>query len=263
MERSLGIGLSGELLCDKFPRLYSYVLDEDESVAILRNSLDLFSHFALPLSVEAYQELQLVSQLLLDTPANVEANDQRSFIWGSSKYSPSKFYNFLFEQLPTDAAFKALWKSRMLPKLKVFLWLLFHDRLNTRDLMLRKSWHLESGPNCVLCMLQHLETRDHLFLDCQFAKECWEAIGISWDLSLPITRRFLLAKNFSGPCFMEVVSCAAWNIWKVRNDLIFKGQNSSFGRWKVRFQNDLMLHQYKIKAPLVQPLIDWLLSIFI
>jgi hypothetical protein len=42
-----------------------------------------------------------------------------------------------------------------------------------------------------------------------------------WCNSSPIPERILLAKsNFIGPCFFEIFACAAWNIWKVRNDLI-------------------------------------------
>jgi hypothetical protein len=158
----------------------------------------------------------------------------------------------------------SIWKSKMLPKLKVFSWLLYNDRLNTRDLMIRKHWQLNSGSGCVLCATHRLETRDHLFFGCSFAQQCWDAIGIVWNLEMPISNRIILVKrNFDGPCFMEVMACATWNIWKIRNDLIFQNQHPSFGRWKVRFQHDLMLHQYKVKAALIKPLIDWLHEIFV
>jgi hypothetical protein len=49
--------VNDELLCDKFSRLLSFVLDDDASVATLQASNDLFSHFALRLSDEAFQEL--------------------------------------------------------------------------------------------------------------------------------------------------------------------------------------------------------------
>jgi hypothetical protein len=67
--------INGELLSDKFPRLYSFVLDEDVSVAKMHTSEDLFSQFALPLSVEAFQELQMVTQLLIENPTEADARD--------------------------------------------------------------------------------------------------------------------------------------------------------------------------------------------
>jgi hypothetical protein len=100
-------------------------------------------------------------------------------------------------------------------KLRVFAWLLLMDRLNTRDLMLRKQWHIDSGPACSMCVTHDLETRDHLFFTCPFAVECWSAIDVNWNINLPISSRFLDARvSFGGPCFMKIVICAAKNIWK-------------------------------------------------
>jgi hypothetical protein len=87
-------------------------------------------------------------------------------------------------------------------------------------------------------------------------------LGIQWNLTQQITTRILTAKQaFTGPCFMEIIGCAAWNIWKMRNDMIFEGQNASINRWKVRVQGDILLHCFKVKSMLVQPLINWMLEI--
>jgi hypothetical protein len=72
-----------------------------------------------------------------------------------------------------------------------------------------------------------------------------------------------IGHHFTGPCFLEAFVCAAWSIWKERNDHIFRGIVPSFPRWKVRFQTDLKLHRYRVKSQLVQPLIDWLASLFV
>lgn len=56
--------------------------------------------------------------------------DQRALVLGA-KYTLSNYYKFLFGQVPVDEALNAIWSSKALPKLKVFLWLLMHDRLNT------------------------------------------------------------------------------------------------------------------------------------
>jgi hypothetical protein len=46
-----------DLLCTKFPRLLSYTLKDDDSVSTVAASANIFSHFALPLSAEAFAEL--------------------------------------------------------------------------------------------------------------------------------------------------------------------------------------------------------------
>jgi hypothetical protein len=65
---------------------------------------------------------------------------------------------------------------------------------------------------------------------------------------------------FTGPCFFEVFACAAWNIWKIRNELIFNHVPIAVARWKVCFQSDFLLHQYRVKATKVQPLVEWIAS---
>jgi hypothetical protein len=205
-----------------------------------------------------------VNQIIDGLVINVDAHDSRVFIWGTSSYSSAKYYKFIFAQFPQDQALNSIWKSKCLPKLRVFTWLLVHDRLNTKDIMQRKNWHIEDGPACILCANDELETRDHLFFNCTFAHECWTTIGIVWDSNLPISDRIIIARAaFRGPCFMEIFACAAWNIWKERNDFIFNHQPHSLNRWKVRFQSDLLLHQYRVKAAMVQPLLEWILHTFV
>jgi hypothetical protein len=130
--------------------------------------------------------------------------------------------------------------------------------------MQRKHWHIDQGHACVLCASHVLETRDHLFFACTFPKKCWDSIRILWDYSLPVSQRCLVVlSGFSGLCSMEVVVCAAWNIWKGRNNYIFNNQQTSFACWKVRFKSDLLLHQYRVKSAMVQPLLDWAFNIFL
>jgi hypothetical protein len=69
---------------------------------------DLRSCFSLPLLVEAHAEFQEVSQLIVDHPTTMTAPDQRVFVWGTSKYTACKYYNFLFAQLPQDPALASM-----------------------------------------------------------------------------------------------------------------------------------------------------------
>jgi hypothetical protein len=53
---------------------------------------DLLSFcFALPFSIEAYQEFQQINQLLVNTPLARDRVDQRVFVWGE-KYTPASYY---------------------------------------------------------------------------------------------------------------------------------------------------------------------------
>jgi hypothetical protein len=249
----------GNLMCDRFPRLFSFALDEDISVAALLSAEDLTSKFYLPLSVEAFQELQVIQQITNDNPLIPDNHDQRIFVWGE-KYTSARYYRFLFERVPKHDIMTVIWSSKTLPKIKVFLWLLMLDRLNTRDIMSRKNWIIDSGTDCSLCHTANLETRSHLFFECDFARSCWNEINIHWPNNRPMEQGFWEVKNnFLGPCFVEVFACATWNIWKARNDFIFQAIPFSLGRWKVGFQSDMWLHHFRVKHTVVQPLLDCIL----
>jgi hypothetical protein len=64
-----------ELLCDRLPRLFSYTLNEDAIVADIANSLNLTDLFALPLSVQAPEDLnsvQTITQNLISDQADLD-----------------------------------------------------------------------------------------------------------------------------------------------------------------------------------------------
>ena len=163
----------------------------------------------------------------------------------------------MFKGLPAEVVLTKFWKSRCMPKLKVFCWLLVNNRLNTKDLMLRKHWQVEDGPHCVLCNQNILEDVDHLFFSSSFAMECWLKLGFSWALLR--NRRDRIAEvtaSANQPHFEIAFACAAWNIWKSRNDFIFNGVQPSFEGWRRKAKQDFLLHQFKVKSRTVQALLD-------
>ncbi len=108
-------------------------------------------------------------------------------------------------------------------KIEVFAWLLFLDRLNTRDLLERKHSKAPNVPlSCDLCSLGTHKTREHLFFQCPFATACWNSIELFWDTSLEFHQMIHSQRNgFGNACFMEIFLVAAWLLWKQINDFIF------------------------------------------
>jgi hypothetical protein len=68
-----------------------------------------------------------------------------------------------------------LWESSCQAKHKFFLWLLLHDRLNTRNLLRIKKCQLQSYL-CATIQCKDEETLVHLFCSCTFAIKCWDFI---------------------------------------------------------------------------------------
>jgi hypothetical protein len=73
---------NGELLCDKYPGLLSYALNEDILVASFASMQDVGFYFGLPLSMEAYQEFQEMPSLVEAAPLDNGIIDTRRFVWG-------------------------------------------------------------------------------------------------------------------------------------------------------------------------------------
>ena len=98
---------------------------------------------------------------------------------------------------PTIPAIAWLWKTCNQLKHKIFFWLLINNRLNTRELLQRKSFFTEDC-TCVMCDQQVLETRDYLFFHRPLAKPCWQYICPSWS-PLSVCRYSRSAQSDSSP----------------------------------------------------------------
>ena len=91
-----------------------------------------------------------------------------------------------------------------------------------RTCVYRKHMHLPFY-NCVLCSSNSDETVQHLFLECEMAKACWNLVGITINLALDhlqILESFKMQLNVS--FYMEIIIIMSWSIWTIRNDVIFR-----------------------------------------
>ena len=109
-------------------------------------------------------------------------------------------------------------------KIKVFAWLLFRDRLNTRDMLDRRHCAKENDDlTCELCLNNIRETREHLFFFCPFSQHYWQHLRIAWNPDLEFFQIAVLARiQFNQRGFLEIFFIAAWHIWKQRNGKIFR-----------------------------------------
>jgi hypothetical protein len=151
--------------------------------------------------------------------------DSWHFIWGQQNYTSSKYYQYQFKNLQPIRVVIWIWKSKCIPTVKFFTWLLLNDRLNTRNVLKRRKKHMEEGYNCVMCQDGIEETTEHLSFDCQTAACKWFALGISWDeFHNPHQKIYLAKQAFPHPFFMEIFMIGAWCIWNEINRLIFSSK---------------------------------------
>ncbi|XP_058733456.1 uncharacterized protein LOC131605076 [Vicia villosa] len=127
---------------------------------------------------------------------------------------------------------KVVWDLKLPPKIKVFAWRFFIDRLPTRDQLLKRGVANVSCPNCVLCG-SCLESSSHLFFNCQVVKVIWKHVflwlGIPNDFNEEEIRCFETiqdkVKSSNRRTLINFVWFATiWSIWLMRNAIVFKGE---------------------------------------
>lgn len=162
---------------------------------------------------------------------------------------------------------KRLWGLNVPGKVANFLWRTARGVLPTAADLLRK--HVEIQPNCTWC---HIFTEDaaHVLFGCSFARELWEAVGLSHlvytgdvETGVDIMKRVVNTAT-KDQCVMFSLLC--WGLWVRRNKWVWeKVCMSSFGvkhmalnllsEWnraqeiKKKHQNNCMAQQKKWSKP--------------
>ena len=94
-------------------------------------------------------------------------------------FSASSAYHLFFLGREFHPAAAELWTSWAPLEIKIFVWLVLHDRLWTVDRLARRQ--LEHPECCVLCA-QEDENLNHMLLGCSFAREVWYNVLLPWPL---------------------------------------------------------------------------------
>lgn len=198
------------------PELYSFAKNKQISVHKAFNENEIANLFQLPLSQPAFLQMQEIHQIMQSHPLN-DSDDRWIYSWGSNNFASAKVYRILVGHENVHIIYKWLWKSQCQPKHKVFFWLLIKDRLSTRNLLRRRNMNLDSY-NCVLCNMLVNESVHHLFVDCSFARMCWDILNVD----IPLNGSFLdlaseLKVQLNTQFFMGAIILLCWTIWTARN----------------------------------------------
>lgn len=198
----------------------------------------------------------MMSRISLNT-----MTDKWTFLWGNDLYSSQKFYKLSFWCIQPPVTMPWIWSCKVYMKIKVFAWLLFLDRVNTRALLEKKRCKPPNVPiYCALCTTGIRETRDHLLFQCPFACLGWNSIGFSWDTTQEFHQMIQTRRNsgLQHMCFMKIFLVACWLLWKQRNDLIFQNIQPSLNRWKSSLREELSLHLPRLRLVSRPFLKSWL-----
>jgi hypothetical protein len=178
-------------------------------------------------SVDVWQENKvLLKTLQIVAPSSPGHRD--------NCYSVATAYEACFRDRSPRPLLAAAWEVKIEGKINFFLWLLIQNRLWTADRLEKRGWPHQD--NCSLCD-QTIESADHLFLACPFAKEVWHGISNTHAAVASIASRsttimgwwkkvsrFRKSKNHKYHCSTAVY--AIWHIWKERNKRTFESKSS-------------------------------------
>jgi hypothetical protein len=96
---------NGRILKLQYPELHSFAINQDISLAAVRNEVAIQEIFHLPLSEEAYShfcELKVFMNLLPES----QHRDTWKYIWGGKEYSSQKAYRHLIGSSAMHPAFR-------------------------------------------------------------------------------------------------------------------------------------------------------------
>lgn len=128
---------SPEIISTSHPRAFSFALDEDISVKDFLQITSLGEAFHLPLTPQAHAEIRDLQRIASSILPRGDTSDVWQYNWGKSIFKSTDYYKYFFREIQAHQVFAWLWKSKCVMKIKVFGWLLFNDRLNTRNMLKR------------------------------------------------------------------------------------------------------------------------------
>lgn len=138
------------------------------------------------------------------------------------KYTVKSGYKFWHDQFsecrrnPVSKGWSKLWNLDVPQKIKVFLWRICMNNVPVRNLLKGKGVH--TTIICPMCSndVEHLL---HIFLDCEFAKACWEGVGLNLNsLIVESCSEWLLQiLETETKSKLNQVAVILWGIWSARN----------------------------------------------
>ncbi|XP_010433774.1 PREDICTED: uncharacterized protein LOC104717843 isoform X2 [Camelina sativa] len=140
-------------------------------------------------------------------------------------FSTRKTWDALRPRAPLVDWHDSVWFKGAMPRHAFNMWIANLDRLPTKMRLVR--WGMNINSTCDLCSL-YQETRDHLFLACDYARSIWLAtnsrLGLpqiyftSWSDLISWTK---VKNNRSPPTLRKLVAQSViYAIWKQRNNLL-------------------------------------------
>ncbi|RVW98432.1 Cation-chloride cotransporter 1 [Vitis vinifera] len=233
-----------QIFKDQYPRLFRVVMDKSVPIYSILGLARPFSwnfNFCRDLTDYEIEDLERLMRAIDCMNLSTLASDARSWsLLSSGLFTVKSFFTALSQTLDSSPFFpsKFVWKSQVPFKVKTFVWLVAHKKVNTNDLLQLRRPHKALSPDiCKLCMGQG-ESADHLFLHCSVTLGLWHRLfqlaKMDWIPPKNISDMMFINYKGFGKSKRGLVlwqnACIAliWVVWRERNARIFedKARNS-------------------------------------
>ena len=159
-------------LGSQYPRLFRVVTDKNILISSILGATHPFSwnfNFRRNRSDPEIEDLEDLMWSLDCLHLSPSVSDARSWsLFSLGLFTVKSFFLALSQFSGSSPIFptKFVWNSQVPFKVKSFVWLVAHKKVNTNNLLhLRRPYKALSPDLCKLCM-RHGESTDHLFLHC-------------------------------------------------------------------------------------------------
>lgn len=190
--------------------------------------------------------------------------DKLAWRWDSTgSFSVKSIYHLLNYRGVLTRQPLLLWSLPIPPKIRIFIWLTFRNRILTKTNLRKKGW--EGSVQCLFC--SHDESVDHLFLHCRLVQQIWYWLGCTqqfyqqWHTMADVFEFALSLPPQQRQAFLLVFCAACWTLWKHRNEVIFQQISIKSARSLIYLTISLVLYwigNKKIKQPLRDNTQHWL-----
>jgi hypothetical protein len=156
----------------------------------------------------------------MDGSYTVKDGYQAIMNWGKEGNNGSASTSTLHEEI-----WGKLWKLNVPPKHNHLLWRILNNALPTKTNLANRG--VKCDPFCPRCPTK-METINHVFLDCDWAKQVWLASPLTINLHdnpIPnIADWFMNLIDTTNKDCLEQITAIIYSLWHARNMLVFQGK---------------------------------------
>jgi mannosylglycoprotein endo-beta-mannosidase len=218
-----GVGI----LKHEFQILYTYAIDQHQSLAQMASTRHIRHMFRGVLSEEAEEQLNsLIHKLQQQQPLQLTSSpDEASWKWTpSAQFTVSSYYHAFMHAPTIKSEVQKIWKIKSPPRMQVFSWLMMLNKILTVDNLMKRGWTMVN--RCIMCRSQS-ESVKHLFEECTTTNEIYQQLTLTMGMKLPTNRaRKALISNEFKKEERSLLLIAQFVVWRERCSRIFNDKST-------------------------------------